>query len=426
MIPYSVWGSCQRMYYLANYLQTNDYNVFLIHYKGDYYGDFEKKILFHSNAIDCKFISSLKSKRSSMEYKEARYAKSHQKFTNSFKYYVKLPIHFIEKKFFNELPGNVIFGKFFIKDALKDIIYTINFNNIHKVIISGPPFALFGLVKMLKDRCSGIKVILDYRDPWNLWGGGSFISLRKEQTCLDLADKVVFVNDKLMKDTIDTFHINKEKCETIFNGFSGQSWEDVIKKNKKFNLGEKRELVISYVGSLSFERNGYRNLTNFFDAINEYRYKDDIRLRLIGISNIKKLKEITNRYNIHIDIVPQVCPEKSLEYMLQSDVLFLIHTDENSSKYILTGKLFDYIRSGKPILGVGYDDAYFIKFIKNHNLGITTTNNVYSIQSALEFIHNSWKNGSIEELRKPSGNEFVLKFSREYQNDKFLNIIKNL
>lgn len=425
MIPYAPsWGECQRMYYLSNYLQTNGYNVFLISYKGYYYGDFGEKILFNSFLIENKYINSIRPKPSTK--------KVHNKnLIGLFRRLMKSPILLLEKEIYNERPGDAIIGKLFIKKALNDIEHILKENNIKKVIISAPPFTLFELAEILRKRDPSIKIILDYRDPWNLWSEGSIISNGLERRYLHLADKVIFVNDVLMEDTIKYFDLDRNKCDVVFNGYSELSWEHVMEKYKKINSG-REELIISHIGHISLRSLGshgnYRDPTNFFEAIDNCKHKAIIKLRFIGVDETKKLENLEKRLNIHIDAIPAVSHEESLEYMLESDILLLIHTDVNSSKYILTGKLFDYARSGKVILGIGNESAYFIKFINQYGLGITASNNISSIQSALESIHCNWEKGILDNLKKePDKNlKYISGYSRESQNHKFLNIISHI
>ena len=48
MIPYSPWGGCQRMYFLADFLQDHLYDVYVVHSRNsEYWGDYGHKIRFH-------------------------------------------------------------------------------------------------------------------------------------------------------------------------------------------------------------------------------------------------------------------------------------------------------------------------------------------------------------------------------------------
>ena len=111
--------------------------------------------------------------------------------------------------------------------------------------------------------------------------------------------------------------------------------------------------------------------------------------------------------------------------MLESDVLLVLHTRLSDSKYMLTGKFFDYIRSGKPIFGIGAtESAYFIKIIKNLKLGITSGNQSDEILIVLNKLYKKWEDGNLNEIRMNDID--ITNYSREYQNKTYLNIINRL
>ena len=60
MIPYTIsWGGCQRMYFLADYLQEHGFNVHVVHAKkSEIYDDYGHKIRFQSISIPVYSIGS--------------------------------------------------------------------------------------------------------------------------------------------------------------------------------------------------------------------------------------------------------------------------------------------------------------------------------------------------------------------------------
>ena len=58
-----------------------------------------------------------------------------------------------------------------------------------------------------------------------------------------------------------------------------------------------------------------------------------------------------------IEFIPYVNHKDAIKYMMESSVLLLIIPDHHSNKSIITGKLFEYLASGKPILCIGPPDG---------------------------------------------------------------------
>ena len=274
---------------------------------------------------------------------------------------------------------------------------------------------------------SGQFPILDYRDPWNLWNMGNQLSRHNEYSIIRLADHVVFVNERLRDDTIKLFNLDKNRCSVVFNGYSEKDWQEIIRDNENLSLNKRREqLIISYIGSMSFNKGGYRDLSTFLLALEKFRYKDKVRIRFVGAEASEEAEEIAKKFKNSIEFIPRVSYKRSLEYMLDSDILLLVHTDKKSAKYVVTGKFFDYARSGKIILGISNDkDAYFMNLIERHKLGIASLNEEEQILKALNLIYYEWDNGKIDDLRKTSSQE-LKNFSRDNQNKEFIKILHNL
>ncbi len=425
MIPFSpTWGACQRMYFLSEYLQNNGFNVFVIHLKRDSETYIPKTLSFSSIPIEGKTLAKHSKQIGAID--ESMNKLVLKEVIKPFIYQLNKSFMIFRKTIFNDLdPYQGILGDMLVKGSRKEILNIIKRENIKTVIISGPPFSLFDLIKYLKKNFGNLQIILDYRDPWNLWNGGNLLSRYNERVSLQLADKVVFVNEQIRNDTIKLFSIDEDKCSVVYNGYSEKDWLNVIGSHKKCNLYEDR-IVISYIGSISFEKGSYRDLSIFWSAFTNFKFKDKILIRFIGSSFSSETIYLKESFKNAIEFIPQVTYEQSLNYMLDSDVLLLIHTDKKSAKYVTTGKLFDYLRSGKVIFGLtDGEECYFTNFIKEYHLGITSMNNEENILESLNLIYSYWEKGKLQCLRSNS-NFIIEKYSRDYQNLEYLSIISNI
>lgn len=68
------------------------------------------------------------------------------------------------------------------------------------MIISGPYFSVFGLCGKIKQRYRNVKVVLDYRDPWNLWNNAHGIANILEHRNIRKCDKVVCFSEDFRRD----------------------------------------------------------------------------------------------------------------------------------------------------------------------------------------------------------------------------------
>jgi glycosyltransferase involved in cell wall biosynthesis len=424
MIPYAQnWGGCQRIYFLSEFLQKRGFNIIVIHLKTDLYNTFDKGISFITVPID---IDCAAKHNENIYIEDPSKRKFIRKYLKFGKHLINQRLISIDNLAHNEIDsdqGNL--GRQLVDTSKKDLLTIIKSHNIKKVIISGPPFSLFGVISYLKNNIDDLRVILDYRDPWNLWNKGNPISRYREQTYLRLADRVVFINERLRDDTIGSFNLDRNKCNVVFNGYSEEDWKEVIKEYRK-SSSESKRLIISYVGSISFEIGNYRDLSIFWAAFEKFNHKDEVTIRFIGPDISIGASKLKNRFKNSVEFISKVAHKQSLNYMLDSDILFLVHTDERSAKYVMTGKLFDYARSGKVILGIASStDTYFIDLIKKCHLGITSLNTENCILGALDLIYWKWKEGNLQDLRNSSIDD-LKKFSRDNQNEEYIKLIEKL
>ena len=65
-----------------------------------------------------------------------------------------------------------------------------------------------------------------------------------------------------------------------------------------------------------------------------------------------------------VEFTPYVVHKKAVEYMNNSDLLLLIIPNTENNKGILTGKLFEYIATGNPIIYIGPEDGDALEILK--------------------------------------------------------------
>jgi hypothetical protein len=414
MIPYcESWGNCQRIYYLANELVKEGYIVWVVSSKNGLKNKtINKEILFNQIFVEDliqnhQITNSNKTKQNTL---------SENKIFSLIKQLIKFIVYKLEKLIFNEpSPLAGIIGLHFSNKAkilLKDIIMK---ENISKVIISAPPFSLFSIASFIKKNKLKTKIILDYRDPWNLWNGGSFLSNYFEKKYLKIANHIVVTTDNLKKDLINKFKI-EDKISIIYNGYSKESWDKINFEQ----TNRSKKIRLSYIGDISLVKGSYRDLSEFFKAYNLIKERNIFKIQLIGLSVNDQIKELELKYP-EIDFIPKVSPEESYKYMINSDILMNIHTtNDNSSFYLIGGKIFDYLKAKKPILSINSKKSFEQMFLKDKAKTYFTENDYLQILKTLKLIAKE------KNLNHKSLSFNIEQFSREFQNKKFINLIDKI
>ena len=351
-------------------------------------------------------------------------------------------------------------GNFFIPDArigwnkfaiekAKEIIQQ---NNIDSIITSSPPHST-QLIGLELKRMFNLNWLADMRDPWTeiYYNNELFrTSLAKkkdyklEQLCLKNADKIVVVSEDIKRH----FGANRKeimnKIHVIPNGFdeddflkvkseelSGKS-EELSGKSEELT-GKSEELtgksemesgklrtenltykVISYVGNLGEQY----PVEGFLKAFAEIVKKDsDWKLHFVGNchNGVKTLVEKLNLSN-SVVFVPYVNHSEAIDFMIKARILLLIIPEIENNKGILTGKLFEYLATGNPILNIGPKDGDAASILKGNAVSVTL--NQSEKQEIIDFILNSSPTNTPNNLSKH-------KFSRRNLTGEMANLILN-
>lgn len=260
-----------------------------------------------------------------------------------------------EKTTFKKKIVRFIRGNFFIPDArigwnkfvLKEVASLLEKETFDSVIISTPPHSTQLVGLELKKRYN-LHWIADMRDPWtDIYYYKKLLHTRLarrkdtalEKQVLDHADQIIVVSDSIRQlFTKKTGH--RDKIVVIPNGFDPEDF--VYMKSNQQKKSE--ELLITYTGTLSDDY----PIEGFIQSLRILNFP--FRIRFVGeVSPIHRaeLDEFNVEYTGYVD------HDESVKYLLESDLLLLIIPNVANNEGILTGKLFEYLAAGKPILGFG-------------------------------------------------------------------------
>ncbi|MEA1898294.1 MAG: glycosyltransferase family 4 protein [Bacteroidota bacterium] len=263
--------------------------------------------------------------------------------------------------FLNKI-SRAIRGNFFIPDArigwnkfaFRKALDIIREHKINTVITTSPPHSTQLIGLKLKKK-TGVNWIADLRDPWTdiYYYNKLYHSIpakkldeKYERNVLTSADWVIVVSLH-MKEMLanKVFPLIDHKIKVIPNGFD----EDDFTMPAE-NTTEK--FIITYTGTLTEEYDSY----SFLQAISTIIKKSQtpVVLQFVGLVSRQVKRNIEQfdlqQSTIYID---HVSHQEALTYMMKSTILFLAIPHKRGNKAILSGKLFEYIATGKPVIGIG-------------------------------------------------------------------------
>lgn len=288
----------------------------------------------------------------------------------------------VEKKGFTSKILNYIRSNFFIPDArigwrffaVRKGLRIIKKYQIDYIITTAPPHSTHLIGKKLKDK-SNAKWFTDFRDPWN----GIFYEndfqysektkkkhLRLEYDITHNCDGIICVGEKLKSHISQINKLNEEKnISVIHNGFDPEIFENAQDINRN-----DQEFIISYVGTITYQYDP----ESIFKAISIL--PDPLRKKIV----VQFIGTIDEEISELLDQFPEIKIKKTgvvehyrvKEYLQSSDLLLLIIPNVPNSEIIITGKLFEYLASGKRILCLGPENGEVAEIISVCNAGITT------------------------------------------------------
>ena len=291
------------------------------------------------------------------------------------------------------------------------------------VVSTFGPYAPHILAMKVKKNGLANFWVADFRD---LWVDSPFFSGLYPFTLVEkFIEKSVFRNASLVSTVSDEIadHLQKKyparKTVTIANGFD---LEDV-KLNETKVVKKTSKMTICYTGTVYQQtrnpaplciaiKNLVLEIPNLDKklVVNFYGPHSEFLIQLI------KDYQLENIVNIH----PSVDRQTSLKIQRESDFLLFLETMDPSFVGVLTGKLFEYLFSGRPIMGVGINENTASgRVIVKAQGGEIFGQDANSIATYLK----GCLTDGVPEYKVDQ--DYIQTFTRKNQADKLLSLIEN-
>ncbi len=303
----------------------------------------------------------------------------------------------------------------------------IHREDIDVLFATSPSYSTLLIGSLLKKKTKK-PLVIDFRDPWinNSFIEyptklHKFIESKMEKYVLTQTDYITVASDLIRDDLIRRYPFVKSKIETITNGFDPEDFEnlELQKKTGKFR--------ITYAGSVY----GLLTARTFFNALKELiteneELKKNIEVVFIGDYG-KETQHLVRELHLeeNVKLKGYIAHKKCLELIINSDVLLLLITILGSKgKEILTGKIFEYLASKKPIIAIAPQDGLASELIQKLDAGIIIPpRNVNLVKEAIIKFYNSWLNKKQITIKN---NDELKKYDRRLLTQKLTKIFEKV
>jgi len=331
-------------------------------------------------------------------------------------------------------------GNFFIPDArcwwikpsVKYLLQYLKEHTVDAIISTGPPHSMHLIAKALHEKLN-IPWVADFRDPWTdidfykdlkLTGRSDRKHHRLERQVLTEADRVVTIGwdcargleSHGAKDVAVITNGYDDMAETPCKTSHGEAGQDV----------ETSTFTMSHIGIIGANRNP----ETFWQAVADIvkgrpqSQGKPLRIRLIGQVDNSVLESIKrNGIENYVELIPYIPHNQVAEEQQKSDALLLFINNTPNAKGVLTGKIFEYMASGRPILCIGPEDGDSARILSETRTGVTAG---FDDKSKMKAVILDWMVKHTENQLVANDTEAVEKYSRRNLTKEFVKILNGL
>lgn len=291
---------------------------------------------------------------------------------------------------------------FWIRPSVRFLKKYLQGNPVDLIVSTGPPQSMHMIGRELS-KATGLPWIADFRDPWtkifyfkhlSMTGSTERWHQRMEKKVLDDATAVVAVSPLVQQ---EFQAMTDTPVELITNGFDECDFSQ--EKCTEAQGGPDRDFIITHTGLFAADGNPtvlWKVLSE--KCRNEEAFRKALKIHLVGKSDIQIISSIEDA-GLKGNLVDMgYCSHaRAIEEQRNASLLILPLRKEPEYKAVLPGKLFEYLASLRPILGIGQPDGAMSMILESTGTGIVYNwNDLDSITGYIDCCWNEHRNGQLK------------------------------
>ena len=268
-------------------------------------------------------------------------------------------------------------GNFFIPDprilwlhpSVRVLKEYLKGHPVDAIVTTGPPQSMH-LIGLKLSRATGLPWIADFRDPWTKMFYFKHLGLSRrseekhhklEKEVLDGATRIIAVSPMVQK---DFQAMTSTPVELITNGFDEEDFKRGVELDEYFN--------ITHTGLFASDGNPETLWKVLADKCSlDEEFRRFLRIRLVGKTDKEIIDSIVSAgLGQNLKDFGYQSHEVAVREQLNASVLILPLRKEPEYEAVLPGKLFEYLASRRPILGIGQTEGAMAKVVRETGSGV--------------------------------------------------------
>ncbi len=248
--------------------------------------------------------------------------------------------------------------RFWIRPSVRFLKRYLRENPVNAIISSGPPHSMHLIAMKLRKQVD-VPWIADFRDPWTDIDFYDQLRLTRradnrhrslEKAVLKGADRVVVIGETMAKRFGELAGIDPV---VVPNGYDEADFAKVRDKTP----GDR--FTILHVGAMNKDRNHPAFWNALASLVSRHpEFARAVELRLIGKLDHSVTESIRAAGLEEITRLETYLPHDRIAVTLRSAALLYLPVNRTpNARMIQTGKIFEYMASGRPVLGTGPVDG---------------------------------------------------------------------
>jgi|LSQX01.2.fsa_nt_gb UDP-N-acetyl-D-glucosamine dehydrogenase len=329
-------------------------------------------------------------------------------------------------------------------EVIKEIHKYCNFDEIDLIYSTSGPYS---------DHIIGYYLKKEYNKPWvadfrDEWTNNPMIKPNKknivyivlremEKKIVEFADKIITTTDGAASNYKKIFNLKDDKVVTITNGYDEEDFKEIsLGKNKSNNKDNEKDqnkrFTIIHNGVLYGNRSPIPFINVIKNLVDGNKIsKDKIVVYFAYTDKDEEYKAYIKERGLGecIQFSGYLSHKESLKKASNADLLLLIIGEEEKWKTVHAGKVFEYLRLCKPIMGLSPKGSVTEELLTETGRGKNFDFSDYEgMESYILEIYEKWQEDKLNAciLKDYKINEDIIKFERKNLTKKLADVFNEL